>query len=266
MKRHKQRTIMCEIFGITSKNKIQADYMLNKFFSHSVEHQHGWGIAIFDGFSVSVEREPVKALDSVYLKNRLTGDFLVDKMMAHIRRATSGLAEYNNTHPFVKADESGRKWTLVHNGHIFDAPVLRKYIPLQSGTTDTERILLHIVDQVNRKFMDELSYFDVNERFQTIDRVVTDLSRGNKLNLLLYDGEYMYVHNNQKDSLFIKHSDNCSIFSTKSLCDDNWEPLPENQLFIYHDGELIYEGERHENTYVSDPERERSLYLGFSGL
>ncbi len=167
MKQHKQRTIMCEIFGITSKNKIQADYMLNKFFSHSVEHQHGWGIAIFDGFSVSVEREPVRAIDSVYLKNRLTGDFLVDKMMAHIRRATSGLAEYNNTHPFVKADESGRKWTLVHNGHIFDATVLR---------------------------------------------------------------------------------------------------MPENQLFIYHDGELLYEGERHENTYVSDPERERSLYLGFSGL
>ena len=257
---------MCEIFGITAEKEIQADGLLKEFFSHSEEHQNGWGIALFDGFSVSVEREPVKASDSIYLKNRLTGGFLVNKMVAHIRRATTGYAEYNNTHPFVERDESGRNWTLVHNGHIFDAPVLHKYMGVQKGTTDSERILLYMVDQVNRKFMDELSYFDVNERFRTIEDAVKTLSGGNKLNFLLYDGEYMYVHNNEDNSLYIKNGEKSAIFSTKPLDDGNWEPLPKNRLFVYHNGEIVYEGEEHSNTYISDPEKEKSIYLQFAGL
>lgn len=257
---------MCEIFGISSEKAIRADKMLKEFFSHSEEHQNGWGIALFDGFSVSVEREPIKASDSIYLKNRLTGGFTVNKMVAHIRRATTGYAEYNNTHPFVVRDESGRSWTLVHNGHIFDAPELHKYLEIQKGTTDSERILLYMVDQINRRLLDESGSFDVNERFRTIEESVKVLSKGNKLNLLLYDGEYTYVHNNDENTLYVKNGEKSAVFSTTPLDDDFWEPVPKNKLFVYRDGEIVYEGEEHNNTYARDPEKEKQIYLGFAGL
>lgn len=257
---------MCEIFGITANREIQANSMLKEFFSHSREHQNGWGIATFDGFSVSVEREPIQASKSVYLKNRLTGDIMSSKMMAHIRRATTGFAEYNNTHPFVARDGSGRSWTLVHNGHIFDAPVLHKYLGVQKGTTDSERILLYIVDRINMKLTDKSGCSDTDERFRIVEDTVKMLSEGNKLNILLYDGECMYVHNNDEGSLFIKKDDNAAVFSTKPLDDGRWEPLQKNKLFVYKDTDVVYEGSEHDNTYVSDPEKEKSMYIQFSGL
>lgn len=257
---------MCEIFGVTAEKEIRLDEMLKEFFSHSEEHQNGWGIALFDGHAVTVEREPIKANDSVYLRNRLSAGFLTNRMLAHIRRATTGYAEDNNTHPFVALDGSGRSWTFVHNGHIFDAPMLRKYVRIQKGTTDSERILLYIVDQINEKTADKPGSFGSTEKFKAVEDAVRVLSAGNKLNFLLYDGENMYVHNNEENSLYVKKDQKSAVFSTSPLDSGNWDPVPKNILYVYQDGKKIYKGERHDNTYISDPEKEKSMYLQFSGL
>ena len=49
----------------------------------------------------------------------------------HIRLATVGSRDYENCHPFVREDNYGRHWTLIHNGTMFDCPQLSRYIPLQ---------------------------------------------------------------------------------------------------------------------------------------
>ena len=46
------------------------------------------------------------------------------------------------------------------------------------------------------------------ERFALLDEIVSDMAKGNKLNLLLYDGEYTYVHTNYKNSLFYVEKEN----------------------------------------------------------
>ena len=155
---------MCELFGVSANRKIKVNSLLKEFFSHSSEHPNGWGIAVFDGNNVSIEREPVKAGNSLYLRNRLTARFEVSNMLAHIRRATVGTEMYTNTHPFSKTDESGRTWTLIHNGTIFESPQLSPYQYKQEGTTDSERILLYIVEHVNRRFLEDFSLFDVTAR------------------------------------------------------------------------------------------------------
>ena len=140
---------MCEIFGITAYRKVRANELLREFFSHSSEHRDGWGLVGFDDGYPSVEKEPVTAKDSAYLKARLAGEISAAHMAAHIRRATCGTQEYENTHPFVRRDAYGRAWTLVHNGHIFEAPVLRQYLDVQKGATDSERILCYIADEAS---------------------------------------------------------------------------------------------------------------------
>ena len=147
---------MCELFGITANRKIRINSLLKKFFEHSVEHRNGWGLAFLDDYSVSVEKEPVRAIDSLYLKSRLTGKIDTSRFMAHIRRATVGDVCFDNTHPFIKRDEAGRTWVLVHNGTIFESPYLDQYHHRQNGSTDSERILLYIVDQMNRQYRDGL--------------------------------------------------------------------------------------------------------------
>ena len=82
---------MCELFGVSSRRKIEVNDLLREFFSHSVRHPNGWGMAVFYKNSVSLEKEPVQAIKSAYLKERLHQKISVRNMIAHIRLATRGL-------------------------------------------------------------------------------------------------------------------------------------------------------------------------------
>lgn len=257
---------MCELFGISTKREIEANDYLKRFFRHSRVQPDGWGLAILDNGNVSIEKEPLKASESQYLKNRLNGRIYTKRMMAHIRKATMGDVNFNNTHPFCGRDESGRQWVMVHNGTLFEAPMLNSFQYSQHGNTDSERILLYLLSQVNKKLLCDLNSFDVNERLELIDDIVVKLSPENKLNLMLYDGEYFYVHKNEAGTLYLKEIPAGVIFSTRPLDDDSWEELPMNRLLVYKDGQLIYSGTRHDHTYVFDEEKMKMVFLAYSGL
>ena len=257
---------MCELFGITANRTIKVNDLLKRFFEHSVEHRNGWGLALLDDNSVSIEKEPVKASDSLYLKNRLTGRVETSRCMAHIRRATVGDVSFSNTHPFSKRDESGRTWVLVHNGTIFESPILSAYQYKQHGTTDSERILLFLVDHINKHYFNEMNSFDANDRIRIVDQLIKRIVPENKVNLMIYDGDYFYVHKNEAGTLYKSERAGSVIFSTHPLTVDGWEEVPQNQLFVYKDGELIYEGEPHEHSYIHDDDKMKLMYLEYAAL
>src|SRR5574344_1412509 len=127
---------MCELLGISSTEKIIANDLLKEFYSHSNFHPNGWGLAVFHGDVASIEKQPIRAADSVYLKQRLHHKIEARTIIAHIRLATMGSVDYENCHPFVRQDSSGRRWTLAHNGTIFHGDLLDKYFYTQEGRTD----------------------------------------------------------------------------------------------------------------------------------
>lgn len=257
---------MCELFGVTADKKINVNAYLQSFFRHSKVQPDGWGLALFDDNNISIEKEPVKASTSKYLEHRLQGKIQTAKMMAHIRRATMGEVNFNNTHPFSAIDESGRRWVLVHNGTIFEAPGLSKYQYSQQGSTDSERILLYIIDRVNSRFMQDPCGFDVNERLALIDEIILQVVPGNKLNLLLYDGDYFYVHKNEKGTLYTLEKPGITFFATRPLDEWEWKELPMNRLLIYKNGKKVYSGTEHEYEYVYDEEQMKHLFLDYAGL
>jgi len=257
---------MCELFGVSANRKINVNSYLHKFFRHSKVQPDGWGLALFDDGNITVEKEPVKASKSKYLEHRLEGKIQSARMMAHIRRATMGEVSYNNTHPFTAFDESGRRWVMVHNGTIFEAPGLSKYQYSQQGSTDSERILLYIVDRINHGFMQDPCGFDVNERLALIDEIILRLVPKNKVNLLLYDGDYFYVHKNERGTLFYQEKPGIVIFATRPLDDEEWKELPMNRLLVYKDGKLVYTGTPHEYEYIYDEEQMKLLFLDSAAL
>ena len=163
---------MCELFGVSADRKIRVNEYLDAFYKHSVEHHNGWGLALLDDGLVSVEKEPVRAVDSKYLKNRLTGKIETSRCMAHIRKATVGDVSFGNTHPFVLSDFSGKKWVFVHNGTIFESAVLSPYLYVQEGSTDSERVLYYIVEWINRLI---LTGFDDARKINFINEIVLKL-------------------------------------------------------------------------------------------
>lgn len=257
---------MCEIFGICSKKEYCITDYLKEFFNHSDNHPHGWGLAFFHDTKVYIEKEPVQASKSNYLDSMLSHPINAKMAFAHIRYATIGNIEYSNCHPYTMRDDGGRQWTLIHNGTIFDFPPLDRFVKTQSGDTDSERILLYLVEQINKKEQELQRPLEAKERFSLLDSIIVKMSKGNKLNLLLYDGRLMYVHTNLINSLHLLRKDSCVIFSTQPLSQENWEPLPFTRLLAFQDGELVFEGTNHNNEYIESEENLKYLYQIFSSL
>lgn len=257
---------MCELFGVSAGRKIRINGFLDTFFSHSAEHGNGWGIALLDEGGFSIEREPVKAADSSYLKSMLKEKVEASVCIAHIRKATIGEVNINNTHPFSVYDDFGKRWVLAHNGTIFDSEALAPYQYKQTGTTDSERILLYIVDQINKRYQDSGHELSKEERIHTVEEAIKVIVPGNKVNLMIHDGELLYVHKNELGTLHEKHIGDGIIFSTAPLESNGWSEFAQNRLMVYRSGKLVYIGVKHDHTYVHDEEKMKLLYFAYSGL
>ena len=242
---------MCEIFCFNSDKPKQVNQCLECFYNHSDEHPHGWGLANMQSGEFNINKEPVKASCSENLKNILSNPVVGKNIFAHIRLATVGEIISPNCHPFIEADDNNRSWMLIHNGTIFDYPILDKYKDKEKGSTDSERILLYIIDRINEFEHNKKSISTIKERFNLLTEIVADLSRNNKLNLMIYDGDLTYIHSNMKDSLYyLKNDEGFLIASTPLGDDENWKPVELNKLFGLIDGIIIFESEDHGNEFV----------------
>ena len=240
---------MCELFGMSAARSCDVGPLLAEFFSYSDRHPHGWGLALLYPDAVSLEKEPVPACRSDYLKRRLTAPVEVQNCIAHIRLATRGCLEYANTHPFIKRDAGGRPWTLAHNGTIFDSPLLEPYCRTQQGKTDSERILLYLVDRVNAAAAQAGRTLAAAERFAVVDDVVCALAPHNKVNLLIFDGELFYAHTNMAGTLYFRQEQGQTFFATTPLAGLEWRPLPFTILTGWQNGVQRFTGTNHGQEY-----------------
>lgn len=257
---------MCELLGVSSQEKLRMNDYLKEFFSHSVQHPHGWGLAVFYGNAVSLEKEPIPAFKSGYLRERLRHTLQTRDMIAHIRLATRGTMDFENCHPFVMRDNCDRTWTLAHNGTIFDCPVMERYVHTQEGRTDSERILCHIIAGVDRRQEALGRALTAEERFALMDKVVCEVAPHNKLNLLVYDSELLYVHTNYAHSLYGKQVGTAAVFATVPLDKGDWQPVEFTTLLAYRAGRLVYRGTNHGQEYKDNAKDMQYLFVDYSVL
>lgn len=257
---------MCELFGLSAAEPFAANESLKEFFSHSNRHPHGWGLACVSKNDALVEKESVKALDSHYLRERLSQPVKSRIMLAHIRFATIGNVEYKNCHPFSGCDNSGRRWTLIHNGTIFDYPPLAPYVKRQSGDTDSERIFLYLLDRLSEEQKRVGGRLRFAQRFALLSDIITEMAAGNKLNLLFTDGKYLYAHCNCRGTLHFLTEKNRTLLSTQPLGSGSWQEVPFCRLLAFHRGRTVQTGQFHGNEYIEDKQAVELLYRIFSNL
>ncbi|MCF0106477.1 MAG: class II glutamine amidotransferase [Holdemanella sp.] len=241
---------MCELFALCANKKVNATPLLKEFYSHASEQPHGWGMATIENGVVSIEKEPVRADESIYLKEKLKEDIIEQTIISHIRRASIGNMIYDNCHPFVCKDKYGRTWTLAHNGTLFYPYDTEQYAFKQTGSTDSERILLYLIDCINRQSHHDLSD---SKRIQIVEQVIHDITLENKVNIVIFDGDILYVHTNMKDSLHYLKRDDSIFFSTHPL-QGEWNDMPFMKLCAYKNGTMIYEGKNHFHEYIETKE------------
>lgn len=231
---------MCELLGASLARACDLREYLKIFYSHSVRHPHGWGIMRFTDGEREIIKEPVSAMGSRIINEVIESTQPQTNLLAHIRLATVGKKRDENCHPYYGEDNSGREWTLIHNGTIYSGNKLMKYLNVQKGDTDSERIFLYLLDLVNEKTA-KYGELDISQRFDVVDTLVHNLSPRNKLNLMIFDGEILYVHKNMHSTLSYKHTENGYVFSTEPLDETGWKSLPMCRAFAIKNGEKILE-------------------------
>lgn len=231
---------MCEIFALSSKRPVRANERLREFFSHGSQHPHGWGLAWYDQHGRQVYKEPLAAVDSNYLRYVLEEPVRATQLIGHIRYATKGVVSVDNCHPFVGTDETGAHWVIAHNGTIINVALIQGYEEVEVGQTDSEQVVLFLLDLLDEAAIRNGGSLDFQERFVVLSHAVASLSVSNKLNLVLNDGTYTYVHTNTvRDTLFVEQRLSTAFFCTVPLDDGGeWKPVPHCRLIAYKEGHM----------------------------
>lgn len=227
---------MCEIYAINAGRPVRANRRLREFFSDSTLHPHGWGLAWREDGEVRLHKEPTKAVESPCLDCILGKEVRAARLIAHIRTATRGTVSEENCHPFVGRDASGTSWVVAHNGTMLDTDLLKDLGRRPKGTTDSEQVMLFLLDRMDEALAACGRALTADERFEVLAEALAALSLGNKLNLVLGDGELTYVHTNTiQETLWWWQGQAVALVCSRPM-GKGWEPVPRCQLMALRDG------------------------------
>jgi predicted glutamine amidotransferase len=175
---------MCRLFGTAASAPVDISFELlesdNPFLDQSRTHDSGWGVAYYPDGQPRVERFPSAAHADPDFRGAARA---VSRLfMAHVRRATFGGLELENTHPFSEGP-----YTYCHNGTILEPRRLRELSdrPLR-GDTDSEHffnVLMTLLDPE-----------DIVGSLRAAVEAVCDRCRFSALNMLFCDGRRMYAY------------------------------------------------------------------------
>lgn len=231
---------MCEIYSFCGNKRISLNQYTNEFWSHAAVHKDGFGYYLVDSNDYFVSKD--SAVDCLsQLKNK---NFRSKLALCHIRFKTHGPTAIENCHPFIKKDIHGVEWSLIHNGYIDDTtPYLDALNEFQSGETDSERVLLSIVETVNNIY--EHAWLDSHEEmmqfiYSAIEKTIQNISYLGKVNLVFTDSltNNMYVYMNSPSLYYLVTETGIHISTTK-LSDENWISVPRNKLHIFNNGDCV---------------------------
>jgi glutamine amidotransferase len=290
---------MCQLLAINSVEPLEANPLLREFFTHADTNPHGWGVADLSFREGSIVRSIERADKSPEAERFLARTRHYTNALAHIRAATVGQVEIENSHPFTAIDASGRHWTLIHKGTIFDFEPLNPYFRQQVGTTDSERILRYLIDHLNAAIDEKGAPLEADERFAVFSRLVEEMSEGNCLNLIIFDSDQFFVHANYQGALSMLASEGRVLLCTSALeaglaavaaqderqdegqstCDklyvppttvplttNGWRPVPLCTPLAFKHGRLVASGISHGHEYFDNETDTRYLYQDYAGL
>ena len=231
---------MCEVYGFCGNKPTKLNKYTDEFWMHSRVHQDGFGYYLADKNLLYVN--PRSAMN--YINGLSKFNFESKLALCHIRFKTHGPASVLNCHPFIKYDVRGVRWSLIHNGYIADNYIAEALGRLQKGDTDSERILLCIVEAVNSFY--EHSYIENTTDFFTnlyiqIENMCSELSTLGKTNLIFTDSltNNMYVFMNHPMTLYYLQTPDGVHVSTTKLSDENWIPVEPYKLHVLNSGTII---------------------------
>ena len=228
------------------------------------EHQDGWGIAFFEGKGVRQFLDSRASVHSPIADMVRQYPIQSKLVISHIRKATQGQVQLENTHPFMR-ELWGFYWIFAHNGNLlnFKPALSGGFTPV--GTTDSEHAFCFLLDSLRNEFGDQCPSEDA--LFVQLTKLSKIIGSKGEFNFLLSNGNLLYAHCSThlyyilrrapfaraslKDqemeidfSAVTTQNDQVAIIATLPLTQDEvWTPLRAGTLCVFREGELLKEAE-----------------------
>ncbi len=222
---------MCRMFGFRSAVPSRAHRSLmeaeNALASQSTNHPDGWGI----GWFVDDDAYVIKSANAAHACERFrraSSRLTSDTFIVHVRRATVGVIDHLNAHPF----RFGR-WLFCHNGTLFGFEQINDWMladtdpafhALISGDTDSEHLFYWLLSRLHRVGIDKsgrsgsdapLVGQTIREALLELDAYACQLELERPIvNVLLTDGRLLVAHKAGMPLFLSTQKHHCAEFAS----------------------------------------------------
>lgn len=195
---------MCRLLGLIGVPPLPVGQVLDAFLPLSKEghvkctmtpgHLDGWGISGYSGGrAVYFERRADPATDAGELFQKAKDKAQLSQtrvLIAHLRKASAGVRDLRNTHPFHCRD-----WIFAHNGTLFNVSALPLIDNQPQGQTDSEHFMLWLLEQVRNEE-------DVTEALVNVLKEWREKLVFSSLTFILTDGKTLWAYRDYGDKNF----------------------------------------------------------------
>lgn len=265
---------MCQLLGLSFNQEISPVSPFKTLVRNSSLHPDGWGVAyyIYGGRRAKLFKESSAAHDS-QLASFLTkyDQFKSKTVVAHIRKASTGIVSDDNTHPFNRYI-NGRDFVFAHNGTLINPGRLKPLHFLPIGNTDSEAAFCYLLSCMRTseslRFCkaEHNAYRDSD--FLKIHEILREINvkAAGSFCCIFSDGNYLYCYRDLQEArnLFsmrypkfssnmpitknlinknspIKPVTSCKgyVVATEPLISGDWQPFVGGQLMVFKNGEMV---------------------------
>ncbi|CAB1210023.1 Putative glutamine amidotransferase YafJ [Acinetobacter bouvetii] len=238
------------------------------------DHCDGFGIAFFEDKACRLFVDNQSAVESPIAELIRNYPIKSRNVIAHIRKATQGKINLENSHPFSR-ELWGRQWIFAHNGDLHDfTPTLSgRFTPV--GNTDSERAFCFLLDQFVHKF----GYHEpkLDQIFDLLAEISPQIAEHGTFNFCLSNGQALFTYAITKLHWLVREypfkpaqlidldvevdfsqvttpEDRVAVITTEPLTQNEvWTAFKPGEMILFQQGRPV----RHQLTHVERLERER---------
>jgi len=269
--------IMCQLLGMNCATPTDITFSFRGFSQRAgitSDHSDGFGIAFFEDKACRLFVDNQSAVESPIAELVRNYPIKSRNVIAHIRKATQGKINLENSHPFSR-ELWGRQWIFAHNGDLKDfLPELSgRFTPV--GNTDSERAFCYLLDQLVKRFGYDEPKLD--QVFDLLADISPSIAEHGTFNFCLSNGQALFTYATTKLHWLVREypfkpaqlidievevdfsqvttpEDRVAVITTEPLTqNEEWTAFQEGEMILFRDGAKY----RSQLTHVARLERER---------
>lgn len=268
---------MCQLLGMNCATPTDITFSFRGFSQRAgitSDHSDGFGIAFFEDKACRLFVDNQSAVESPIAELVRNYPIKSRNVIAHIRKATQGKINLENSHPFSR-ELWGRQWIFAHNGDLKDfLPELSgRFTPV--GNTDSERAFCYLLDQLVKHFGYDEPKLD--QIFDLLAEISPSIAEHGTFNFCLSNGQALFTYATTKLHWLVREypfkpaqlidievevdfsqvttpEDRVAVITTEPLTqNEEWTAFQEGEMILFRDGAKYCS----QLTHVARLERER---------